>query len=75
MGRRLQTIYEYLSCYQENEINESINSLSNEEKLIIKKRYGDDLHNPKTSEDWNSSLATKFYGSVIPKLKWILEKK
>lgn len=74
MGRRLQTIYEYLSCYQENEINESINSLSNEEKLIIKKRYGDDLHNPKTSEDWNSSLATKFYGSVIPKLKWILEK-
>ena len=36
MGRRLQTIYEYLSCYQENEINESINRLSNEEKLIIK---------------------------------------
>ena len=37
-------------------------------------RYGDDLHNPVTSKDWNSSLASKFYGSVIPKLKGILVK-
>lgn len=75
MGRRLQTIYEYLSDYQENEINAAINNLSLEEKLVIEKRYGEDLHNPKTCEDWNSLLAAKFYGNIIPKLKGVLEER
>ena len=73
MGRRLQTIYEYLSDYQESEINTAINDLSLEEKLVIEKRYGEDLHNPVTNEDWNRNLAAKFYGNIIPKLKGILE--
>lgn len=75
MGRRLQTIYEYLSDYQENEINAAINNLSLEEKLVVEKRYGEDLHNPKTCEDWNSLLAAKFYGNIIPKLKGVLEER
>ena len=74
MGRRLQTIYEFLSDYQESDINAAINELGEEEQEIIIMRYGDDLHNPVTSKDWNSSLASKFYGSVIPKLKGILVK-
>ena len=75
MGRRLQTIYEYLSDYQEIEINSAINDLSLEEQVIIKKRYGEDLHNPITSNEWDRQLAAKFYGIVIPKLKGILEER
>ena len=75
MGRRLQTIYEYLSDYTEKEIDDVINNLSLEEKLVIEKRYGEDLHNPKTCEDWNRLLAAKFYGNIIPKLKGVLEER
>ena len=41
---RLQSIYEYFHNYSENEINAVINSLSEEEKKLIKERYGSDLH-------------------------------
>ena len=44
MGRRLQTIYEFLSDYQESDINAAINELGEEEQEIIIMRYGDDLH-------------------------------
>ena len=44
MGRKLQTIYEYFCDYSEKEIDEMIYSLSLEEKLVIRDRYGNDLH-------------------------------
>lgn len=46
MGRKLQTIYEYLSDYTEKEIDDAIFNLSMDDKLIIRERYGEDLHNP-----------------------------
>ena len=72
MGRKLQTIYEYLSDYTDKEIDDAIFNLSTDDKVIIRERYGDDLHNPLPREGWNRTLSTKFYGSVIPKLKNIL---
>ena len=72
MGKQLQTIYEYLGEYTEEEINLAISKLSEEEKKIILLRYGEDLHNPKTSEDWNREYSQKFYNLVVPKLRKIL---
>ena len=72
MGRRLQTIYEYLSDYTENEIDDAIFNLSMDDKLIIRERYGEDLHNPAPRQGWNKALSIKFYGSVIPRLKNVL---
>lgn len=69
MGRKLQTIYEYLSDYTEKEIDDAIFNLSMDDKLIIRERYGDDLHNPLPRQGWNRGLSVKFYGSIIPKLK------
>ena len=72
MGRKLQTIYEYLSEYTEEEIDAAIANLSIADKLIIRQRYGNDLHNPLSSEVWTKALSSKFYGNVIPKLKKVL---
>lgn len=72
MGKQLQTIYEYLGEYTEAEINSVISKLGDEEKKIILLRYGKDLHNPKTSENWNREYSQKFYNLVVPKLRKIL---
>lgn len=74
MGRRLQTIYEYFSDYSEKEIDDMIHSLSIEEKLIIRERYGNDLHNPQVGEKWGKESSEKFYGTLIPKMKRLLAK-
>lgn len=69
MGRQLQTIYEYFYDYFVEDIDYVIKSLSEDEKNIIKDRYGDDLHSPHTSDNWNRELSKKFYNVVIPKIK------
>ena len=74
MGRRLQTIYEYFSDYSEKEIDDMIYSLSIEEKLIIRARFGDDLHNPQQQENWGKESSEKYYGTLVPKMKRLLSK-
>ena len=69
MGRKLQTIYEYFSDYTEQEIDDLIFDLPAENKLIIRSRFGNDLHNPIVQKDWNREKAEKYYGSVLPKIK------
>lgn len=72
MGRKLQTIYEYLSDYTEKEIDDAIFNLSMDDKLIIRECYGEDLHNPLPRQGWNNDLSAKFYGSIIPRLRSVL---
>ena len=69
MGRKLQTIYEYFSDYTEQEIDDLIFDLPAEDKLIIRSRFGNDLHNPIVQKDWNREKSGKYYGSVLPKMK------
>lgn len=73
MGRKLQTIYEYFCDYSEKEIDDMIYSLSLEEKLIIRDRYGDDLHNPSTQKSWTQEKSKQFYGTLVPKMKRLLQ--
>lgn len=74
MGRKFNTIYEYFSDYSEEEINSVICNLSLDEILILKYRYGDDLHNPQTSEEWDKEKSNIFYKSIIPKMRRLLAK-
>lgn len=74
MSKKLQTIYEYFSDYIEKEIDDMIYSLSIEEKLVIRDRYGDDLHNPVPTEKWNKERSKEFYGSLVPKMRKLLAK-
>ena len=74
MGRKLQTIYEYFSDYTEKQINSVVYGLSVDEILVIKSRYGNDLHNPSSQSDWEKENSNKYYGSIIPKMKRRLAK-
>lgn len=74
MGRKLQTVYERFSDYSEQEIDNMIYSLSQEEQLIIRARYGNDLHNPQTDKIWNKEYSKKFYNNLMPKMKKLLSK-
>ena len=69
MGRNLQTIYEYFSDYTEEQVNNVIYGLSVDEILVIKSRFGNDLHNPSSQSDWGKENSNKYYGSIIPKMK------
>lgn len=74
MGNKLQTIYEYFNNYSEKMIDDMISNLSNDDRQLLQKRYGDDLHNPKSSDKWNQKYSEKFYGTLVPKIKKLLEK-
>ena len=68
MSRRTQTIYQYLNTYSKEQIDEAISELTEEERLLVYKRYGNNLSNPvpsKLTPDEHKS----FYGSIIPKIK------
>ena len=74
MSRRVQTIYEYFNTYSKEQIDKVINELTEEERLLVYKRYGNDLSNPikttLTKEENN-----RFYGSIMPKIKRKLKSK
>lgn len=68
MSKKSQSIYEYFNEYTKEQIDEAINSLTEEERLLVYKRYGNNLTNPvkaKLTKEEND----KFYGSIIPKIK------
>lgn len=72
--RHVQSIYEYFNTYTENEINKMLESLSQEEQALLTQRYGNDLCNPCTQDDWDLEKSKKFYGTLVPKMKRILIK-
>ena len=71
--KKLYSIYEYFYEYQEDYINQILSLLNKKDRYLLWLRYGDDLHNPKTDEKWNDFFSTRFYGSVIPKIKKLLK--
>ena len=70
--RKVRTIYENLSEYSKQDINNAIDSLTDAEKDIIRLRYGDDLNNPTIGKLTKEQLS-KFYGGIIPKLRRRIE--
>ncbi len=68
--RRFKTIYEYFSEYTKIEVNEMIKKLSDDERELLRLRYGDDLDNPV------STISVKdrkiFYSHLIPRMKRLL---
>lgn len=66
--RKVKSIYEYLEDYSKEEIDKIITSLSDEDKKLLIKRYGEDLSDPKQLT-MTSNERNKFYGCLIPKIK------
>ncbi len=69
----IRTIYKTLSSYSEEQIDHAISLLTEEEKRILKIRYGGDLHKPVQTK-LTEKESYQFYGKVVPKLKAILQK-
>ena len=59
---KLQSIYEYFKNYTKEQIDEK----------LITIRYGKDLNNPVSSKLTNKQT-NKFYGTLLPKMKKLLE--
>ena len=74
MAKKLQSIYEYFGeyGYKKENIDLVLSMLNEEEKELIKLRYGEDLENPKTSPEWTKVHNQKFYSSLLPRIKKIL---
>lgn len=65
---KLKSIYEYLNGYSKEEIDEVLDALSDEEKELIKIRYGEDLEHPK-QRSLEKKQYNMFYGNLVPKIK------
>jgi len=65
------TIYQFFVGSSKEEVDFIISSLTEEEKEIIKLRYGTDLLHP-TKSNLNSNQTRIFYKKIIPKMQKIL---
>lgn len=72
-GKKVQPIFLLLKGYTKEEIYNVLNSLSEEDKIIVRLRYGNDLNNPVTSPLWNKELTNKFYNGVFRTIKQMLD--
>lgn len=72
---KLRSIYEYFSEYTEKEIDEMIEELSENDKILLRERFGDDLHQPVSSETFDNKKRTSYYNNLLPKMKLILAKR
>lgn len=74
-NRIIKLIYEFFPESSREEVDYMISLLSEEEKKIIWLRYGDDLDNPVTSEEFNKKAANRLYRLIIPKIARMINNK
>ena len=60
-----RTIYEYLSDFSKENINDLINQLPPLSRDLIRIRFGEDLENPKVNSTWNDQHYRRFQKLLI----------
>lgn len=68
---KLQTIYQYFKDYTKEQVDAMLEKLTEEERVLITYRYGEDLSNP-TAGKLTKEQTNKFYGSLVPKMRRLL---
>jgi len=71
-GKKVKPIFLLLEGYTKDEIYNAINSLTEEDRIIVRLKYGSDLNNPVTSPLWNKNLNNKF-NNVLRIIKQMLD--
>lgn len=66
-GRKPKSIFKLLPNYSRSEIIKVILSLDEEETILLKLRYGENLDNPNTSPLWNKDTVKDFILNCFPK--------
>lgn len=74
MARKMKSIYEYFSNYNVSQVDEMLSKLSVEERALITKRYGNDLHNSNFLSDFNDDDRYEFYSKLVPKMRRIIKR-
>ena len=72
MAKKLQTIYEYFSSYTKEQIDDMLKKLSEEDMVLITRRYGKDLENP-VSKKLSKEQTSRFYSYLVPKMRKLLK--
>lgn len=72
--RNAHNIYEYYFEYSKEQIDKAIAKLSEDDKKILKKRYGEDFSNPKVDQKLTKEERVQFF-AAIQHLKTILDGK
>lgn len=69
MAKQVKSIYEYFDSYSREAIDTMVASLSESDRALLTKRYGNDLANPSDTAKLTKEETTLFYGSLIPKMR------
>ena len=64
---------EYFSDFSKEEIDNMLSQLNENEKELVRMRYGDDLEHPVTGPSWTRENSYIFYRSLVPKMKRLLK--
>ena len=67
--KKIKSIYEILSDYPKEVIDEVIAGLRDQDKELLELRYGKDLEHPVINEEFAGKKAQKFYGNLLPTIK------
>lgn len=71
---RVNNIYECLSEYSREDVDKVIESLSDNDKLLLYIRYGSDFSSNTLNASWRSRFNGPFYSGLIPKMRRRLER-
>ena len=72
-GPKLKSIYERLSEYPREKVDEVLDKLSLKDKKLIRICYGEDLDQPKRSKEFSTLYSNRLNNVLIPKMRKALE--
>ncbi len=72
-GKKPVSLFKLLKGYTKEEIFKVIDTLNEEELILLDMRYGRSLTYPRTSPYWSKFASHKFYAKLLPKMKKKLE--
>lgn len=67
-GKRIRNIYQYLPEYSEEEVDRVIDSLEDEDKDLLIRRYGEDLHHP-VALRLSQGDRNRFYNGLVLRMR------
>ena len=70
---KYNTLYDYFKEYPKEDVDTIINTLDEDEKQLIYRKYGRDLCSPSIESKFNKKENSIFYGRIISKIKRRLE--
>ena len=72
--KNANTIFEYFKDYDKDDLKKVIDSLNEEYKALLNKKFGEDLENPNPKEELTKEETKKYYHCVLRTIRYRLER-